>query len=473
MPTAAVPLRNDDATNQSGRSNICCSPLWHGVALVLFTLTPLCMIMSELTEIYKDGFGDEAYWASNIANMMNSLVSAPALALAGHYSQPHRIGRKLVLLINAMFFVAFFGVCCLTRNAYVIATMYVFLGIGGGLNGVVTVIFAWVTDWAEPEAKTKYFAIIQGFAFAAVTLGPMIAIVVKETAGDAYATVLFGVALGLSFASPLYILLCFPKNTLPVGVEEVDTPALRRRFSMNPSPPSSPQAGPAEPTEGLVKVARDMRKTTTWLFRQYAAVTITYIVVNFADTALQSNALLYLNKERHFDQVSLNTLVFMLGITSFVVQCVGVPVASDCGVSQYTMLVVSVLATVAHIGVYAGVTEHTTLILLEPLGSFAYIISISATGIVSGVPSLGGEPARDQGTLLGVLSGFKTLATCVSPVLLAATTTHWRDFPAPFNVAGIGFWILVVLMVPAVPLASLAWIQHRRSRAAQCCEDPS
>jgi len=468
-------LVDDDVDADQPRAvNVCCSPLWHGVAIILLTLTPLCMVMSELTNIYKDGFGEWAYWGNNIANLLNAVVSAPALALAGHFSQPHRFGRRAILLANALFFCGFF-LCCLTMNAYTISFAYVGLGLFGGLNGSITVIFAWITDWAEPEAKVKYFAIVQGFAFAAVTAGPFIAIVVKEAFGDQYAPVLFRIALGSSLASPLYILAVFPKTSFPDGVIPDDTPSLRRRFSMNPSPRSSPQDGPSEESrEGVVKVARDMKKMTQWMFKQYPAVATTYIITNFADTALQSNALLYLNEERGFDQVSLNTLIFALGFTSFFVQCFGVPVATHCGISQYCLLFVSVLATIAHIGVYAGVTVHAVIILLEPLGAFAYIISIAGTGIISGVPSLGGVPVKDQGTLLGVLTAFKTLATCVSPILLAATTTHWRQFPSPFNVAGIGFWILVVLMLPAVPLATWAWVRNsRRPLTESCCEDAS
>ena len=63
----------------------------------------------------------------------------------------------------------------------------------------------------------------------------------------------------------------------------------------------------------------------------------------------------------------------------------GVPLAADCGLSQYAMLFVSVLATVAHLGVYAGVTDGPMLVLLEPLGSFAYVIGIAGTAIISGV----------------------------------------------------------------------------------------
>jgi hypothetical protein len=461
LPVAREP------TGSSAQKTICCSPIWHGIIVCTLALVPLIMVSAEISEIYKNSFGKNAYWYNNAATVLQGVLAAPSMAISGNLSQPHRFGRKWVLLFLSFSLVAYQAIVC-TQHAYVIVTCYVLLGLFGGVYGTLNVLTAWCTDWCDPELKVKGFAVLQGCMFGAVSLGPMLAVAIKKGAGDHYVPTLFGTALVISLCLPLYLFCIFPRRQLTQELESDATPSLRRRFSMDPSPRLQADSGS---TVDTMKPFRDMRNTCRQLFRDHCLVVLVFIIVNFVDTALTSNAILFLNEERHLSQEKLNALISCLGVFGFVVQCIGVPFASDCGMSQYTMLFISVLATVAHLAVYAGVSDGNTIVLLEPLGSFAYVIGIAATAIVSGVPSLGGEPAKDQGTLVGVFSAFKALATCVSPILLAACTTQWREFPPPFNVAGIGFWILTALTCPAIPLAALAMCRNRSRKGRNTADE--
>merc|ERR1712066_1156726 len=132
------------------------------------------------------------------------------------------------------------------------------------------------------------------------------------------------------------------------------------------------------------------------------------------------NAMLFLIKERHLTQLEENNMMTISGVSGFCANVLVVPLAARCGMNPYLLLLISVSGTIAHIAVYAGVASIPLMLLLEPLVCFQHTISIATNAIISGGFSLGRIPPKDQGTVLGVLAGFKQAASCFSPLMVAA-----------------------------------------------------
>jgi len=432
----------------------CCLFL-HGVVIILMCTVPIGLQMIELTRFQKQQLGDSAYYVSNAAAVAQSLLSAVGLTVLGYMSQPHRVGRKRLMLFLTLLASGYSAVPIFTHNVWMIILAKTILQVFGGLYCVLNIIIAWTTDWCAPESKVKFFAVYSGAVFGGGALGTSIASTVLSSLGTMG---LFTCAFCIQLACPIYIVIAFPgpwKRTLDVAA----SPSM-----------SMPTLRSAAWRANAQKVMRDARGAIRYLWRAHHLVFMCYLMVSFVDTAVGDQAVLFLAKELHFAGYEQNLVITILGVSSIIVQCIVVPCATNCGLSQYMMFCIGVLATWGHVAVYAVATNPSTFYILEPLGAFACMATACASGILSGLPSTGVEPPDDQGILFGALNALKIIASSVSPIVSAALTSSWREFPFPLDVPGLGFCALCLLMAPAIPMSILAWC--RNSRCGSACNEP-
>jgi hypothetical protein len=165
-----------------------------------------------------------------------------------------------------------------------------------------------------------------------------------------------------------------------------------------------------------------------------------------------------------------NDLSSVWGVSSFCALTFLLPLLTSGGVRQYTVVFFGLTAMLAHFVAYATVTDPMLFLVLQPLGTGDVLAGIACSGIISGLPSLGSVQYKDQGTLLGTLSGVKMVFTFMAPFGMAACTTSWRSFPAPFNVPGIGFWLCTLLILPTVPLSAYLCFKGPR-QPSKCATD--
>mmetsp|Transcript_53664 Transcript_53664/g.106819 ORF Transcript_53664/g.106819 Transcript_53664/m.106819 type:complete len:237 (-) Transcript_53664:394-1104(-) len=216
------------------------------------------------------------------------------------------------------------------------------------------------------------------------------------------------------------------------------------------------------------KALSHITKALRFLLSKRFAATFCYVAINFADSAVQDIVLLFLKKERHFGPMEVSAIIAMIGGAGCVIQCFGVPAADMIRIRTESMLFVGVVCMAAHFAIYAWVTSAIMIVILEPIGSMGYVATVASMALVSGVDASDAAEARDQGTLLGVLSGLRMIASCVGPLLVAGLSTNWQTLPRPFNWPGVSFATLSVLMIPAVVLSAKLLIDARHSA---CCAE--
>lgn len=404
------------------------SPIWYAVMATTITVAPMAMTLSIISQLQKDQFGNDAYWIANISMILQSLASAPCLALCGYLSQPHRYGRKNVMLTLLCISIISSVTPVITQNAYIIVgvqTGLAFAGIDKNSSTVLMLLMAWCTDWCRPEDKTKYFAIVLGSVFAAIALSPFVPRLfgIEDTEG------IFMCSAAVRLAAPLVFALIFPKQM---------------SMSQAPQSPVTPAA-----SLGVKNACQHICSSAKYLFTRQFTPTVLYLMVNFTDAASNDSCTLFLMKERHFEVADTNIMVMMAGAFGFFLICIGVPALTACGVKPQTMLLVAVCSMSLHFAVYAFVLNKTAILALEPLSSLGYVALIAATAIVSG-ESDDAELPRDQGTLMGVFNAMKLIASCVGPLLLASMISAYKSFPVPFNFSGIGFVVLSMIMLVGV-----------------------
>lgn len=444
-----------------------CSPIWYGVIALALELLPFGITMPGLTKLKTDQFGADAYWIVTGSMVLQSLLSFPALAVCGYLSQPHRYGRKTILLWLSCLSTVACIIPALTLNAYIIVasqTLLACFAVGQGSSGIFTVMSAWATDWCKPEDKMTYFGILMGCLFGTISIAPLVPKLFHIEEEQA----LFQFGALVKLASPVFIAVVFPKNTPVLG--DLPEASLARRFSASPRFLNAERGQAAQREAALVDgeptktPCKNISAALKYLLKESGAPTMIYIMINFSDAAVQDSIGIFLMKERHFTQDDFAVLMSMIGISGFAAQAVFVPLMNKCGVDPRTVLMPAVFAMVVHFGCYAFLDSKSLLIGLEPIGAFGYVAVISTQSLISGSLSDGVLP-RDQGTLLGTLNGLKMLASCVGPFVLAGATSTWKSLPAPLNFAGVGFAFLSIFMVFAF-LLSIALRCQKRSVVA-------
>lgn len=445
-----------------------CSPVWYGIGVMFLELLPAGMTLSAVIKLQTDQFGQDSYWIVNNSKMLQSVLSLPAVALCGYLSQPHRFGRKRVLLCLACFSTVLNAIPVITLNAYVITlaqTVMSCLGCcsGSAANALFPIVIAWTTDWCKPENKMSYFGIIMGAMFGGISIGPILpALLHIQTPSG-----IFMLAATMKLAGPMCIALLFPASVPSLG--PITPSSLARRFSASPRFLSTPEPAESRLAGGSrKKMCKHICSSLAYMFKSHPSATLIYSMVSFCDTAVQDSVAVFLTRERGFTQDDLNALISVIGMSGFVAQCFVMPVVNACGAEPCVVLLIAVLAMVAHFCCYAFLSNKLLLILSEPAGALGYAAIISATTIISG-ESKEDEPPRDQGTLMGSLAGLKTLASIVGPLVLAGSTSNWKRFPKPLDWPGVGFAFLALVMVLATFLAMLLCCKRIRRKSSLTC----
>lgn len=433
-----------------------CSPIWYGIFAVIFVLGPSTMTMSLTQKLYTDQFGQDAYWLTTLGQIGCSLLCTPGQAYYGYLSQPHRWGRKRVLLFVSLLGLIPTASLIVTTNAYYnlsIKLAVACLGADSNGGGLLLVLLAWTTDWCKPDDKAKYFSILVGCLFGTVAFTPF----VPKIVGIHTPHSIFVLSAGASLASLACVALVFPK-AVP-GLEDATPTMASRQFSMSGGFAQGAASAPPEQQTTRPTAARNFRASLAYLFGPRREATLVYLILNFCDTAAMGSIFIFLLKERHFTVDDMNLLMCVVGVFGFFIQSLGVPALRTCGTRTEALLTVGVGAMCLHFAVYAFVANKLLIIALEPLGALGYVAPIAGLALVSGSADTDAIP-RDQGSLIGVLSACKVVASCVGPLLLALCNSTYKYYPYPINWPGFGFSVLVVLLFVAL-LLSIKLLRHK------------
>eukprot|EP00929_Paragymnodinium_shiwhaense_P093988 TRINITY_DN5433_c0_g3_i1.p1 TRINITY_DN5433_c0_g3~~TRINITY_DN5433_c0_g3_i1.p1 ORF type:complete len:513 (-),score=80.99 TRINITY_DN5433_c0_g3_i1:165-1703(-) len=435
------------------------SPVWYALAVMACDFVPKVMTLVPQVVLCTDQFGEHAYWYNTASQVLQSLLSAPAIAYAGYLSQPHRWGRKAVAMYLVLMSSISMGVLLVTEDAYTILGFQLLLAILGAPSmnlGLITVMTAWVTDWCKAEDKLKYFAVLQGSLFGMMAVAPMVTNAIRQTT-DLHG--LFFAANLLKLSGPFFLVFLFPS----FGSLEPLTPAsLRRMFTasnLDNIPEGDEEAAPSTTKKTMREVVRALKH----LYDHHFWETGVYLILNFSDMAVQDIIATFLQKERGMTEAQLGGVIALMGACGFFFQTIGVPVAARFDVNMKALLTVSTVATILHFLSYAVFTQASWLVASTPLGSFGAVALIAAQTLISGVDKEGRH--KDQGTLFGTLSGLRMVASCTGPIITAALASNWQTFDPPFNFAGISFAVLVVVTLPALAMALVLQCDRRRTEA--------
>eukprot|EP00929_Paragymnodinium_shiwhaense_P093987 TRINITY_DN5433_c0_g2_i3.p1 TRINITY_DN5433_c0_g2~~TRINITY_DN5433_c0_g2_i3.p1 ORF type:complete len:255 (-),score=52.24 TRINITY_DN5433_c0_g2_i3:648-1412(-) len=224
-----------------------------------------------------------------------------------------------------------------------------------------------------------------------------------------------------------------------------------------------PEGEEAEAPSMTKKTMREFVRAMKHLYDHHFWETGVYVILNFSDNAVQDIVMTFLQKERELSEAQLGSVIALMGACGFVFQTIGVPMAARCNVRMSTLLTVSTVATLLHFAAYAFITQAGWILAATPLGSFGYVAMIAAQTLISGVDKEGRH--KDQGTLLGTLSGLKMVASCTGPIITAALASNWQTFDRPFNFAGVSFAVLVVVTLPALGMALVLQCSRKKTEA--------
>jgi len=412
-----------------------------------------------MTKIKNEQFGANAYtWVAG-SMILQSLLSAPAVAFMGFLSQPHRLGRRAVMLLLSMCSVVSIGVPLITLNAYTIVatqTLMSCFAAGAVPAGMLQILFAWTTDWCQMEDKMKYFGLLCGGLLGATALSPFIPIMlgIRTDAG------LCTLAAGIKLASPLFIASVFPKGV--PSLRPLTPASLTRRFSASPALSDSGNGLSGSGAGFCAKAYAKICAALKYLFGTRCLATTVYIMVNFCDAAVQDTVGIFLMRVVGVTQHELIAFLVVGWASGFVVQCLLTPAFSSCGVDPRNLLLAGLFSMVFFFGAYAFVTNPLVLLAMMPVGSFGIVSVLATQAIISGASSESEVP-RDQGVLMGVLGGLKLLASCVGPLVLVGCANSWRSFPPCLRFPGVGFAFLSLFMIVALAFAVLLRRQKPRS----------
>ena len=378
------------------------------------------------------------------ADALGALLSFMLMPLLGTYSD--RSGRKGVLLLT------------LALNALPVATLclyphYLSLWWFFGVQIVSKLstfssVYAYLADVTLREERGKAYGQMSGIVFLALAIGPAISAVTSMQMS-------FFIAALLSLVNLLYCHFIMPES-LPSLV-------YRPLISPSPSPSSSPSSSSASsvvhpPRGGHLSAF----STLTFMFSS-PLYTVIFSMVLFEQLAVYGLGeifLLYLMDVLGFTRRDNIHLGIAHGVASIVVMLGVLPVISARW-GEKRIIVLSITLYLAWTIAYPFVRTHTEvfgLIALTALSTMSY----PATSSLLSIHTESGH----QGLAQGALSGIRSLALGVGPLLFAVVfAAATREGAA--QVPWVAFVLGALLTAVSLGIALMLPDEHRLSGRAR------
>lgn len=468
-----------------------CSPIWYGAAAVFCNVVCNVMLMGYISTVVGEQLGDSALLCNNIAYVICSVFSLYVCPAYGYISQPHRCGRKWILILISLLNIVYVAGVVFSNSAVWILVSKVLVGmLGGGFPSPshLATVKAWATDWVPSHQKAIAFGFVSGSLTGGMLVGGLLA-----SRNQSHDLTLY-IAFGISVANPIILALVFPSSVsrgataaamshdAPGEIQEelngprdvdIQPRAIQRRFTIR----LTRADGTDDQEVGRVaKAYRDTMFVIHFLFelpQRWAF--IVFILMGLMDTGVHDSFMLFLRSERGFTENDLNHLPVIAGCTGIFTQFLLVPLLQTCGFTLSFMMILGSLSGIGSCLVFAFVTDKGLILAFaQPLCSAGYVAVVASLATISKV---GGPAAQNQGLLIGVATGVETLMAAPGPLGLAVILRNYESLPQPFNFAGFGFVICAVILLPAVWCSFRAcvanWMERRKRKEEEIANGQS
>eukprot|EP00899_Mesostigma_viride_P011032 jgi/Mesvir1/19930/Mv13198-RA.1 len=435
-------------------------------ALFLSTF-PIMLVLPSMPDVVVHALCDGnprcslALYVTGVSSMFSGLLSIFLCVYAGSLSDTY--GRKpflaLSIALQALpYAVLIAGITRTTVWTY-LALHLVMTPFG---SVMMTVLYAYVADVSAGPVKDS------AFSFALVPFG------VSAIFGPALGRMLpmdyvFRVGAALSLIAVLWVVLVVPES-----LHSKNNQAASSSSQNEPSSPVEEEGAPfffvaearstAQDYGGgdadirgadiprLVRHQSSLKAGTALVRRSsyLKLLAIITFIVTFAEAGLVASLSFYLKARFGFRKAEFGVLYLVSGTSIVAVQLVGMPIFTYL-MSTRNVLTFSLLLNAIHCYLYGAAWAPYVAFVAVGLGSFAALF----------FPTVGALTARggtreEQGLLQGVMSGVRSLANGIGPLLSNTLTGYFISDAAPFDCPGIAFYV-AALLVAAAGVMSL-WI---------------
>jgi DHA1 family tetracycline resistance protein-like MFS transporter len=286
-------------------------------------------------------------------------------------------------------------------------------------------VYAYLADVTVREERGQAYAQMSGMVFLALTIGPAIS-AVSSMWGS------FIIAASLSLLNLLYCFFIMPESLPSLVYHPLDAA-------------SSPLTSPPPPAQRLTPFS-----TLTFMFRSrlYFLIFLMVLLEQLAVYGIGEIFLLYLMDTLGFRRRDNIHLGIAQGIASILVMLVLLPLLSP-RLGEKRIIILSLCLYLLYTALYPFVTtrgEVYSLITLSSLSTMSYPATSSLLSIHS--------PSSEQGLSQGALSGIRSLALGVGPLLFALVFAFFTRHDAVQQRPWVPFILAAALTAMSLVVAS-------------------
>lgn len=412
--------------------------LWRAVLPQIFAVFPFGMCSAYYYEAATKQLGKNVYFYVNLVDVGCSFVSFILSAGIGEASQPERFGRKAVLIWLSVVDTFPVATLHLTQNyrLFLCARFCsAFLGSQLPNHAANAVVSSWITDWAIEEQKVRANSRFMGALYGAFAVAPLLG---AAAAAVCSSRVLLLGTLALKLMQPLLLILFFPGTEATMAVAR-----------MNRGEGQKQSCIVSRPATGLT--SRRLLQAWAFLANRHPRPLLIVSLGAIVGKAFHKNLPLYLSKELHIEKVSLGLITALSNMLTLLLQWYVLPWQSRRpGASSNLFILLGTLAECGHLLAIAASRSVEAVLAVCWLPALVstcdpVIVSIISRCSQAKVADDDSDIGRDQGLILGALSGLRTLCSCFGTLFMAA----WLRSGQPH----LGFLIMAMLMSPTVVVA--------------------
>ena len=336
-------------------------------------------------EFFSDSYAMSSL-VGGVADALGALLSFMLMPMLGGYSDVH--GRKVVLLLTLLLNSLPVMMLCLYPR-YLSLWWFFGMQVVAKLS-TFSSVYAYLADITVREKRGEAYAQMSGMVFLALTIGPAIS-AVSSMQGS------FLIAAFLSLLNLLYCAFVMPESLPALVYRPLDAA-------------SSPLTSPPPPAQRLTPFS-----TLTFMFRSrlYLLIFGMVLLEQLAVYGIGEIFLLYLMNSLGFRRRDNIHLGIAQGVASILVMLVLLPLLSP-RLGEKRVIILSLCLYLLYTALYPFVTTRGqvySLITLSSLSTMSYPATSSLLSIHS--------PSSEQGLSQGALSGIRSLALGVGPLLFA------------------------------------------------------
>ena len=324
---------------------------------------------------------------SGVADALGALLSFSVMPLLGNYSDHH--GRKPILLLTMLVNSLPVWVLCL----YPTVSLWWFFGVQVIAKlSTFSSVYAYLADITVREKRGAVYGQMSGIVFLALTIGPAIS-AITSMHGSFYTA---GV---LSLLNLLYCYFIMPESL----------PSLTLRpIHVTDSPPTEQRTQPTTSRLSPFSTVTFMLST-----RIYTIIFLMVLLEQLAVYGVGEIFLLYLMDVLGFTRHDNIYLGIAQGVASIIVMLVVLPGLTRF-LSEKSIILTSIVLYLAYVCIYPLVTtkpETYAMVAFSALSTMSYPATSSLLSIHT--------PSAVQGLSQGALSGIRSLALGVGPLVFA------------------------------------------------------